>query len=176
MNSSSYKKKISKIRRNYNKAFLDSPESPLTTDQKLNFSGLSFFPIDEKYRLDVELKKNINPEKITLSSSKGESHIYLRYGSLEFALDGQTCKLTVFKPLDEDYFFLPFKDKTSGKESYEAGRYVEIELISDNIYILDFNLAYNPLCAYNDNFSCALTPFENILPIAIPAGQKKYRD
>ncbi len=176
MTEKSYIEKIKEIRSNYNKAFKNSPDSPLTDEQKQNFKSLSYFPINEKYKLIVKLEKNPNPDEIIIFSSKGDERQFLRYGFFEFELDGENNKLTVFKPPDADYLFLPFKDKTAGSESHGAGRYVDIELTSDEKYLIDFNLAYNPLCAYNDNFNCALTPFENVLSISIPAGQKKFQD
>jgi uncharacterized protein (DUF1684 family) len=85
-------------------------------------------------------------------------------------------RLTVFKPIEGDYLFVPFKDTTTGEESYKIGRYVEIEKISKEEWVIDFNAAYNPLCAYNDNWNCALTPDENILDIPIRAGMRIYLD
>ncbi|MHA1953450.1 MAG: DUF1684 domain-containing protein [Candidatus Heimdallarchaeaceae archaeon] len=172
----SYAEKIEKIRERFNKSFLKSPNSPLTAEQKLDFKGLSYFPIDEKYKITVEMKKFDEQNEITILSSKGDERKYIRFAFVEFDLEGQKNRLVILKPLKHDYLFLAFKDKTTGNESYKGGRYVEIEKLPENKIIIDFNLAYSPLCAYNDRWNCAGVPEENTLQIPISAGLKKYDD
>ncbi|MEW5941072.1 MAG: DUF1684 domain-containing protein, partial [Chloroflexota bacterium] len=98
----------------------------------------------------------------------------VRYGKLKWTVDGQDAELTIY---EADYgFFLPFVDSLAGNETYPAGRYLEPEALGDNRFLVDFNLAYNPYCAYNEAWSCPLTPFENRLKVPIRAGEKLFHD
>ncbi len=87
-------------------------------------------------------------------------------------MEGQEAELTLYS--NQDGFFLPFADNLAGKETYPAGRYIEPEQLADGKFLVDFNLAYNPYCAYNDAWSCPLTPAENRLKVAIRAGEKIF--
>jgi uncharacterized protein (DUF1684 family) len=178
MSDISYVNQIKQIREDNDKFFKESDDSPLSQEQKQSFQGLDNFPIDEKYNLLLKLEKFEEPEEITILASKGDERQYMRWGVFEFELNGKINRLTVFKPLltDIDYLFVPFKDTTTGVESYGGGRYLHIEHLIDEKYRLDFNLAYNPYCAFNHNYSCTLIPPENILDIPIHAGQKKFHD
>ena len=171
-----YKEKIERVRERYNKSFRKSPNSPLTVEQKIDFKGLSYFPIDEKYKITIEMKKFDDQNEITVLSSKGDERKYIRFAFIEFDLEGQKNKLIILKPPNQDYLFLSFKDETTGNESYKGGRYVEVEKLTGDKITVDFNLAYNPLCAYNDRWNCAGIPEENILQIPLCAGQKKFDD
>ena len=174
MNDKTYEEKIIERRVRYDKAYKNSPHSPLLEEQKISFKGLSHFPIDEKYRIVAKFEESGKYEEITILGSMGDERKYFRYGSFEFEIDGVKNKLTVFKPIVGDYVFLPFKDKTTDKETYKEGRYVEPEKIAHGEIIVDFNIAYNPYCAYNDATSCTKVPPENILDITIPVGEKKF--
>ena len=176
MPKKTYKEEIERVRERYDTLFVKSPNSPLIPEQKADFKGLSYYPIDERYRLIVELIEYQNQYEVTILSTKGNQRKYVRFGYIEFELDDQTNILTIYKPLQGDYLFLPFKDKTTGTETYQGGRYVEIEKAPKGKYEVDFNKAYNPLCAYNDLSDCAGVPNENILQISMLAGAKKYSD
>ena len=171
-----YKEKIERVRERYNKSFRKSPNSPLTVEQKLDFKGLSYFPIDEKFKIAVEMKNLDDQNEITIPSSKGDERKYIRFAYIEFDLEGHKNRLTILKPSQHNYLFLPFKDKTTGNETYKGGRYVEVEKLPNDKIVVDFNLAYNPLCAYNNRWNCAGIPEENILEIPLSTGQKKYDD
>ncbi len=176
MPQKTHREKIERVRERNNILFKKSPHSPLTEEQKQDFKEIPYFPIDKKYEIVFKMKKFDEHSEITISTTRYDNRRYSRYGYIEFELEGQTNQLTVFKPLDGDYLFVPFKDTTTGEESYKIGRYVEIEKISKEEWVIDFNTAYNPLCAYNDNWNCSLTPDENILKIPIRAGMKIYPD
>jgi uncharacterized protein (DUF1684 family) len=176
MPEKTHQERIERVRERNDILFKKSPNSPLTHHQKEDFKGLEYFPIDQKYELFFEMKKFDYNSEISIRTTGGNIRRYTRYGYFEFEIDGQTNTLTVFKPIEDDYLFLPFKDSTTGKETYKNGRYVEIEKISKNEWLVDFNTAYNPLCAYNDNWDCSFTPDENILKIPIKAGMKFYPD
>jgi len=167
-------KTIEEERKNKNIFFKNSPHSPLTPEQKATFVSLNYFPVNEHYKYTVKLKKYNTQEEISILTSTGQTQQYLRYAYVEFKVGSEVCSLTVYKQINSDYLFIPFKDKTSGKQTYGAGRYIELEKKNRNEYILDFNLAYNPYCAYNELWTCPLTPFENILKVEILAGEKSF--
>jgi uncharacterized protein (DUF1684 family) len=101
----------------------------------------------------------------------------VRVGTFTFTVNGKNCKLAAYTFVggqDENSYFVPFTDLTSGHETYYAGRYLDVPVQEDEDYVLDFNVAYNPYCAYNPDFACPLPPRENILGIAIPVGEKNY--
>ena len=99
---------------------------------------------------------------------------YYRIGYLEFQVKDQTTSIHVYQQADNpDYNFVPFRDSTSGNITYGAGRYMDIEKDGD-LFVLDFNKAYSPYCAYNENYSCPLPPFENHLKIPVEAGEKDF--
>ncbi len=108
---------------------------------------------------------------------------YIKYGELEFVLEGKTFKLNLYQNIDlikkegyADYLFLPFSDLTCGKESYIGGRYIDLRIPKGKTITIDFNKAYNPYCAYNHQFSCPIVPLENDLAIEVLAGVKKFHD
>jgi len=150
------------------------PQSPLTREQKLDFKGLHYFPENAALRLDVQVELLNDPQPMTMQTSTGGVQEYMRYGKFKFQVDGQAVELTIYQA---DYgFFLPFVDALAGKETYPAGRYLEPELLPGNRFLVDFNIAYNPYCAYNDAWSCPITPTENRLKVPIEAGEKLFHE
>ena len=150
------------------------PQSPLTPEQKRNFKGLNYFPENDALRLDVEVELLNDDKPIMMQTSTGGVQEYTRYGKFKFQVDGQDVELTIYQA---DYgFFLPFVDSLAGKETYPAGRYLEPEPLPDNHFLVDFNIAYNPYCAYNEMWSCPITPAENRLKVAIEAGEKLFHE
>lgn len=111
-------------------------------------------------------------------TSTGAQKKYLRYGFFEFSLDGRLHRLEVFKSVHahgaDETLFIPFRDRTSGVETYGDAKYIDIPENERSIYELDFNKAYNPYCVYNQNYVCPLAPKENWLDIEISAGEKVY--
>ena len=126
-------------------------------------------------KFQVELMLYEQQNKIDIMTSKGFVQEHIRFGYVEFEVSSKKYSLTVYKQQDSDHLFVPFKDKTNGIETYGAGRYVELENISEDFYSLDFNTAYNPYCAYNDNWVCPLTPFENNLNVEIRVGERNFK-
>jgi uncharacterized protein (DUF1684 family) len=154
-------------------AFFGShPQSPLTHAQKHAFKGLKYFPENPRLRLRLAVEKSPTHETVSIPTTGGQFQTYQHYGRFSFEVDGQAAELTLYS--SEDGFFLPFVDNLAGKETYPAGRYVEVERLSDGRFLVDFNLAYNPYCAYNDQWSCPLTPAENRLRVAIRSGEKIF--
>ena len=115
-------------------------------------------------------------EVVELQTSSGSIASYLRWGKISFEVDDKVVDLTMFKDRSSDNLFLPFADATSGNETYGAGRYLDIEMQPDGNMLVDFNYAYNPYCAYNENWSCPLTPAENRLGVAIRAGERSFSE
>ena len=158
--------------------FKNDPSSPLKEIQKEGFTAMQYFPPSEDYAFYADFTLISKPDTVQLLTSKGsEKRAMVRYCIFTFhEQDGSTFTVTGFKSLnqEDDMIFIPFKDKTNGFDTYEAGRYLEVEESSDNgEYLLDFNKAYNPYCAYNKEYVCPLVPKDNILPLSIKAGEKR---
>jgi uncharacterized protein (DUF1684 family) len=154
--------------------FGSHPQSPLTQDQKSAFKGLVYFPEDATFRKEVQVDVFSKQETVSIQTSGGEPQIYKRYGRFKFDVDGQIAELTLYS--SKDGYFLPFVDSLAGKETYPAGRYSDVEQIPNGKFLVDFNLAYNPYCAYNEQWSCPLTPAENRLKVPIRAGEKIFHE
>ncbi|HAF63074.1 MAG TPA: hypothetical protein DCK95_12240 [Anaerolineaceae bacterium] len=152
--------------------FLSDPQSPLTKQQKHDFKGLHYFPENPALRFVLKIEPFAEKETVSIQTSKGDIRSYVRFGEINFAVETRQVRLTVYET--EHGFFLPFVDALVGKETYPAGRYLEIEDQGDSTFLVDFNMAYNPYCAYNDRWSCPLTPLENHLSVAIRAGEKLF--
>lgn len=148
--------------------------------QLQEFSHLLYFPPDPQYAVSAVLEKFSKTEEIKILTSRNEVKIYHRYAKIHFQLDGKPLQLTAFKfSLDENdpesgYLFIPFSDATSGKETYEVGRFLEIHEPENSRFILDFNRCFNPLCNYAPVYNCPLPPLENHLEVPIKAGEKTY--
>ena len=153
--------------------FRRDPYGPI--EDRQNFTGLKYYPPDPAFRYTLLLHR-AEPEPITFQTSTGDERVYYRVGTVEFEVDGQPAQLAIYKSEDYDELFLPFRDATSGTETYGAGRYLEPVELANGELLVDFNLAYNPYCAYSDNFSCPLPPVENWLKVPIRAGEKNYKE
>lgn len=154
--------------------FGDHPQSPLTREQKRDFHGLKYFPENENLRLEVKADEFPVKERIEMQTSTGDVQIYFRHSRFKFQVEGQDAELTIYE--SENGFFLPFVDSLAGKETYGAGRYLEPEPLPGGRFFIDFNMAYNPYCAYNEQWSCPLTPFENRLKVPVRAGEKLFHE
>ncbi len=152
--------------------------SPIPARNKPAFHGLDYYPIDPGLRFSVRLQRYASPQQIRLGTNTGEIRSGLRYGYFDFQVGGHACRLQVYRledaPGPEASLFIPFRDSTSGRETYGAGRYIDLKENTSGIYDLDFNRAYNPSCAYNSEYSCPVPPAENTLQVPIRAGEKKY--
>src|SRR5438445_12789637 len=127
--------------------------------------------------MKLKLQKYPNPEIVTMVTSKGTQQRFHRVGYFEFEIDGKKkVRLQAYRSAEraDEHLFIPFRDKTSGKESYGAARYIDLDLTQDDNYVLDFNTAYNPYCAYSDDYVCLLRPRKNSLDVDNSAGEKKY--
>jgi uncharacterized protein len=158
-------------------AFFASAQSPLPPPVRKQFKGLEYYPEEPALCFDLELERDPNKETLVMSTSSGSERVYERLGWVEFAVNGVIARLALYAPegeLEVEQAFVPFKDSTSGVQTYGAGRYLEARLNGD-IVRLDFNLAYNPYCAYSDGWSCPLPPRENWLTVPIEAGERDWK-
>lgn len=153
--------------------FKNSPYSPLPPGLQDRFTGLNYFAPDPALAFEITPEPFIDQANVRLQTTTGEVRSYLRWGRVSFTVEGQQAQLTLYYTPGQPAFFVPFRDSTNGDETYDAGRYVEVERLPDGKVRLDFNLAYNPFCAYSAQWSCPIPPAENRLSIAIRAGEKK---
>lgn len=179
--SDEYQKRIEMIRREKDHFFKEDPDSPIPHGLRHEFNGLAYYPPDPKYRVRAKLIRDPNPAKVVLITSKGVPREMIRVGFLEFELDGSRHRLAAYKSVpqpghqhEDASLFVPFRDATSAKETYGAGRYLDVEERPSDDYVIDFNLAYNPYCAYSDDYICPFPPRENWLTIPIRAGEKDF--
>ncbi|MCS5491713.1 DUF1684 domain-containing protein [Algoriphagus limi] len=173
-----YIEKIESERERQYKFIRFNIESPLTEEQKLDFKELTFYPIDPTYKVKARLIPNEEKKVREVPLTDGSKERYIEHSFAEFELGGQTNRLLLLQAIDETdmrNFFLAFADETSGRETYGGGRYINARQDGKNSITLDFNLAYNPYCAYNPDYACPIPPRENILKIPIEAGEKNYK-
>jgi uncharacterized protein (DUF1684 family) len=167
---------LEQFRARKDRFFKTHPNSPLRPEQQETFERLRYFPENPDLRLVVTIERFAERDIIVMQTSTGDARPYIRYGRLRFAVDGQEAALTLYADEQNGGFFLPFADALRGRETYAAGRYLDPEPLGDGRFLVDFNLAYNPYCAYNDDWSCPLTPFENWLAVPIRAGEQIYSE
>ena len=148
--------------------------SPLTGDQRETFRGLKYYEERPDLRYTTHVSRYEQVEVVDIQTSTGNIASYMRWGTISFQVDGTVVELTIFSDQSGNDLFLPFVDATSGNETYGAGRYLDVHKQPDESLLVDFNYAYNPYCAYNEQWSCPLTPAENRLSVAIRAGEKRF--
>lgn len=168
-----YKKNILKEREKQDTFMRTSEESPFV-EHDVKYEGLTYFEPDQKYRIKARFEPIEDKEIRKLPTSNNEEKEYLEYGYATFTLDDQKQKLLILENVKDNVLFLAFGDKTSADETYGGGRYLEVTHDGGNSILLDFNKAYNPYCAYTEGYSCPLPPRENLLDVAIRAGEKSY--
>lgn len=175
------KRQLETQRRLKDKFLLEHPQSPLLPEDKEHFHGAQYYPVDVKYRVVATFVAEEHPGIFKVQTTTGDFKEYTRAGRLRFGIDGQDLSLVAFlppadEPLHGNRLFVPFRDKTSAKETYGAGRYLDLNRRPGDQYVIDFNRAYNPYCAYSPYYSCPLPPGENNLPVEIRAGEKAFHD
>jgi uncharacterized protein (DUF1684 family) len=164
------------FRREKDDFFRTGHDSPLTHEQTHHFTGLEYFPENPDLVVVSELEPPTESGDVTMETSTGESQVYDRAGVVRFKVDGDPAQVTLFRPKGDDSLFLPFRDALSGKETYGAGRYLDLAPPHEGHVVVDFNYAYNPSCAYNPKYSCPLPPVENWLQVPIRAGERKFSE
>ena len=175
-----HRKEILQWQSDLNKEFADSAESCLSTADRLRFHSLDFYPINYKYRVKARFERTENEKEFGMRTTTDRLPIYVRYGIAHFTLDGKKQKINIYQNVKfaktdkyKDYLFMLFMDKSSGKESYSGGRYIDLHIPEGDSIIIDFNKAYNPYCAYNHKYSCPIPPDDDYFDLDILAGCKK---
>lgn len=175
-----WKERLQMKRRGKDRFFRDDPRSPVSPKDRDGFQGLNYFPLDPDWRFEVPLNEYGEKEALILEASHAETREFVRWGELRFQVGGEEYTLQAYRSDPEDErLFVPFRDGTSGSETYEKGRYLDLEpelhRLDDGRWILDFNEAYNPWCAYSDDYVCPFASQENWLELPVRAGEKKFR-
>jgi uncharacterized protein len=183
-----------KFRAEHDVFFRTDPGSPFVRDTSVQYHGINWYPIDPRYRGHSILHHYATPETVTVYGTKGEPRKQLKYGYFEFTIPGEngqggvSIRLQVYKFTPSDarrYQLYPhalsvwFTDRTTGQETYQVGRYVEVDEESPDpafVYTIDLNQAYNPYCAYSAMYSCAIPPKEDHVDLALRVGEMKYHE
>ena len=174
-----YLEKIEKERERQFKFIRFNVDSPLTEEQKAGFKSLKFYEVNPAYKVKARLIPIENKKVREVPMTDGSKERYIEHSFAEFELNGQTNKLLLLQSVNETdmrNFFLAFADETSSRETYGGGRYLNVRQDGKTSITIDFNLAYNPYCAYNPDYACPLPPKENLLTIPIEAGEKNYKE
>lgn len=175
-----YVDSLNGIRHFKNEWMAQNDSSPIKDNERDTFTGLDYYPVDLDYVFRTRLHTYEDPESLTIGTTTGDEREVIRYGYIDFTVDGQDARLhaykfTAHKGTDlEEYLFIPFKDATSGTETYHGGRYLDVKEEIPGVVLIDFNDAYNPYCVYNEIYSCPIPPDENHVDVAIRAGEKMY--
>ena len=174
-----WKKRLKMEREQKDTFFSIHPQSPIPLEEREKFKELDYYPPDPDYKFKLKLHEHPKKKTTKMSYTKGEEQQFIRWGEFRFKIDGQQQMLQAYKSNpEEERLFVPFRDATSGKETYGAGRYLDLEperdLTADGKWVLDFNKAYNPWCVYSENYTCPFVPPENWLEVPIHAGEKTY--
>ena len=184
-----WKAAVERHREEKDEYFRSRPNSPIPADQREAFDGLSYYPPDPDYQFELPLHEHDEKEWVTVGTSTEGEHEYVRWGEFRVEIHGDAVDVQAYKAdPDDDRLWVPFRDRTSGDETYGAGRYLDLEPGSHRSddgdgdgdgdgggeWTLDFNEAYNPTCAYSDVYECPLPPTENWLNVEIAAGERSY--
>jgi uncharacterized protein len=172
------------FREGRDKEFRDKAESPLKEEDLAAFKGLNYYPVDKDFRVTANFMRTPDEKIFQMPTSSGITKKFVKFGILKFEIHGKPLTLSVYQmdpevaakfPEYADLLFVPFKDMTNRTETYGGGRYIDIKTPKGRSVILDFNLAYNPNCAYGgEKWNCPIPPSENSLKVAISAGEKRF--
>jgi uncharacterized protein (DUF1684 family) len=168
-----WKRALLRFRERKDEFFKTGQNSPVGHGE---FKGLKYFDPDPEFRFETELRRNPSQTSVMMTTSKGSRQLFNSIGHFEIGVEGKLVRLGAYQSAEREdtSIFVPFRDATSGRESYGAARYLDLEVQHDDRYTVDFNYAYNPYCAYSDAYVCPLPPAENWLTVAVRAGEKKY--
>ena len=166
---------ILSYRREKDEAFANESDSPIPSQARPQFTGLTYYPPDKRYYVPTKLIPAKDEAWVTMTTSDGDERKMLVAGHFEFTIEASKVRLTAYRHgPDDDHVFIPFRDATAPQETYGAGRYLDVPYRPDQLIFLDLNYAYNPYCAYNDDFSCPFPPRDNWITVPIRAGEKNW--
>jgi uncharacterized protein (DUF1684 family) len=154
-------------------------QSPIPPEGRAGFKGLDYYPPDPDLRFELELHEHKDKKTVRMAYTKGEERDFVRWGEFRFEIGDEACVLQAYQSgAGEGQLFIPFRDATSGQETYGAGRYIDLDAArdrsTDGKWVLDFDRAYNPWCVYSEDYTCPFVPQENWLTVAVRAGEKNY--
>lgn len=165
--------------------FRSHPQSPFRRDTSAGYTGLRWFDPDLRFVYRSKLYRYASPERRVIMGTRGEERKMLHYGYFLIDHEGEEHRLDVYVVAAETgaaasgrNLSLWFTDGTTGNQTYPVGRYLDVGQEAsdpDHMYEIDFNLAYNPYCAYSSSYTCPIPPRENRLPFAVTAGELTYR-
>ncbi|MGE5811343.1 MAG: DUF1684 domain-containing protein [Ignavibacteria bacterium] len=174
-----YIEKVEKYRAEKDQYMKNDPGSPFNFKGKIDFEPLKYYDPDPqlifKSRLFVYDKK----DTVKVFGTKGEERTSVRFGFVKLNYKNKKYKLNVYKGTagdGDEYYSIWFTDNTTGNQTYGVGRYLDFELNPDSnfVYTIDFNLTYNPYCAYSPKYSCAVPTKEDHIDLAVEAGEKNF--
>lgn len=146
--------------------------SPLTAAQRMAFEGLDYFAPNADLELIIAVDENEEKLQRVILTNTGDERVYQEWGKVHFMVNDTPVELLLLYNEEHDHYFLPFMDGTSGVETYSGGRYLDPQRLPNGRFVIDFNQAYSPYCAYNEGWSCPIPPKENRLTVRIEAGEK----
>ncbi len=176
-----YTKEIKDHRKEYKAEFMVDPRSPLDSTE---LDQLTFFQPNKRAKVEAVFVKTPNAEPFELPTYSGITKTYRKWGIATFRWAQDSVSLSLYEsmrlrgnPVYEDYLFLPFRDETNSVTTYGGGRYLNMSKADteDGKVTIDFNLCYNPWCAYSDGYNCPIPPPENTLPFSVEAGERSYQ-
>ena len=174
-----YIEKIEKQRVEDNEWYKTNSNSPFNKKGKVEFHPLKYYDVDPSFVYESKLYEYEQKDTVTVYGTKGEPRKTVRFGYVKINRNGKDYNINVYESGEEQkYYSIWFTDKTTNETTYGVGRYLNFDKKDDPnyLYTLDFNLAYNPYCAYTSNYSCAIPTKEDYIDLAIEAGEKKFHD
>ncbi len=176
-----YIEKIKQFREAKNREMENSPESPFNFKGKVKFHDLEYFSVDPKFVFKSKLYEFEHKDTVIVYGTKADERKTVKYGFVQFDVDQKPYRINVYKGFAKngnEYYSIWFTDQTTNIETYGVGRYLDFEKHPDKdyVYTIDFNLAYNPYCAYSPDYSCAIPTKEDFIDLAINAGEKKFHE
>ncbi len=148
------------------------PRSP----RLASYHGLAYYPVDLRWRYVAPLTPNPAADTVIILSTRGNARRAIRVGWFELRMGGRNVRLEAHRLLepgvDENAVSVFFRDATTGHDTYAVGRYVDPERQPDGRWLVDFNAAYNPACAFSPHYNCPIPSKANTLPVAVIAGEK----
>jgi hypothetical protein len=180
-NPSNYINGIENDRKLKDEKMKTDDHSPIPADERINLKPLNYYTPDMEYRKEATFKRFDQAQRFLMKTTTDRLPEYSLYGVVTFNHIGKEYSLHVYqnielvkKPSFEKHLFVPFNDETNGEETYGGGRFLDVYETGEDFLVIDFNLAYNPYCAYNHKYSCPIPPEANSLEVKIKAGEKKW--
>lgn len=176
-----YIAEIEKFRKDKDNFMKNNSDSPFNQDPNARFHPLKYYDVDPGFVFKSRLHEYQRKDTVLVYGTKGEERKAVRFGFVNINYKDKIYKVNVYKSWTKDgkeYYSIWFTDETTGKDTYGVGRYLDFDFNpdSDYLYTIDFNLAYNPYCAYSSKYSCAIPTKEDHIALAVEAGEKNFHN